>query len=108
MQFQDSDFAMLSGARVVRIATHPDYNRVSYGGIYNSTHAYPPSSIMASRLTTDHSSSWSETGEGTRYVEDRSLLCLWQLTPRLSTSTSCCPRLEFLAGQMFCGATRRS
>ena len=36
MQFQDSDFAMLSGARVVRIATHPDYNRVSYGGIYRT------------------------------------------------------------------------
>jgi N-acetyltransferase 10 len=30
-QFQDSDFAMLSGARVVRIATHPDYARMGYG-----------------------------------------------------------------------------
>jgi N-acetyltransferase 10 len=28
-QFQDDDFAMLSGARIVRIATHPDYARVS-------------------------------------------------------------------------------
>jgi N-acetyltransferase 10 len=28
-QFQDNDFAMLSGARIVRIATHPDYARVS-------------------------------------------------------------------------------
>lgn len=30
-QFQDDDFAMLSGARVVRIATHPDYARMGYG-----------------------------------------------------------------------------
>ncbi|KAK4689014.1 N-acetyltransferase 10, partial [Tremellales sp. Uapishka_1] len=29
--FQDSDFAMLSGARIVRIATHPDYARMGYG-----------------------------------------------------------------------------
>ena len=28
-QFQDSDFGSLSGARVVRIATHPDYQGVS-------------------------------------------------------------------------------
>ncbi len=27
-QFQDYDFGHLSGARVVRIATHPDYQRV--------------------------------------------------------------------------------
>jgi hypothetical protein len=27
-QFQDDDFASLSGARIVRIATHPDYQRV--------------------------------------------------------------------------------
>ncbi|KAI3641737.1 hypothetical protein MIR68_000227 [Amoeboaphelidium protococcarum] len=30
-QFQDEDFATLSGARVVRIAVHPDYNRMGYG-----------------------------------------------------------------------------
>lgn len=30
-QFQDDDFAMLSGARVVRIATHPDYANMGYG-----------------------------------------------------------------------------
>ncbi|CED84392.1 duf699-domain-containing protein [Phaffia rhodozyma] len=30
-QFQDDDFAMLSGARVVRIATHPDYSGKGYG-----------------------------------------------------------------------------
>lgn len=30
-QFQDSRFAELSGARVVRIATHPDYQRMGYG-----------------------------------------------------------------------------
>ncbi|OWZ66539.1 hypothetical protein AYX15_02166 [Cryptococcus neoformans] len=30
-QFQDNDFATLSGARVVRIATHPDYARMGYG-----------------------------------------------------------------------------
>ena len=30
-QFQDDDFASLSGARVVRIATHPDYNSMGYG-----------------------------------------------------------------------------
>eukprot|EP00455_Lapot_gusevi_P052205 TRINITY_DN7925_c0_g3_i3.p1 TRINITY_DN7925_c0_g3~~TRINITY_DN7925_c0_g3_i3.p1 ORF type:complete len:1056 (+),score=346.16 TRINITY_DN7925_c0_g3_i3:76-3243(+) len=29
-QFQDSDFPSLSGARVVRIATHPDLNRMGY------------------------------------------------------------------------------
>jgi len=27
-QFQDSDFASLSGGRIVRIATHPDYQKV--------------------------------------------------------------------------------
>ncbi|CAG8448327.1 11587_t:CDS:10 [Acaulospora colombiana] len=30
-QFQDDDFASLSGARVVRIATHPDYMKMGYG-----------------------------------------------------------------------------
>lgn len=30
-QFQDSDFPSLSGARVVRIATHPDYQSMGYG-----------------------------------------------------------------------------
>ncbi|EME38259.1 hypothetical protein DOTSEDRAFT_83719 [Dothistroma septosporum NZE10] len=30
-QFQDSDFAGLSGARVVRIATNPDYSGMGYG-----------------------------------------------------------------------------
>ena len=30
-QFQDDNFPGLSGARVVRIATHPDYQRMGYG-----------------------------------------------------------------------------
>ncbi|KAJ1914057.1 N-acetyltransferase 10 [Mycoemilia scoparia] len=30
-QYQDPDFASLSGARVVRIATHPDYTSMGYG-----------------------------------------------------------------------------
>ncbi len=30
-QFQDSEFASLSGARVVRIAVHPDMTRAGYG-----------------------------------------------------------------------------
>jgi len=30
-QFQDSDFAALSGARIVRIATHPEVARMGYG-----------------------------------------------------------------------------
>ncbi|KAK9457732.1 GNAT acetyltransferase 2-domain-containing protein [Dipodascopsis uninucleata] len=30
-QFQDSEFGTLSGARVVRIATHPEYSKMGYG-----------------------------------------------------------------------------
>ncbi|KAI6114088.1 GNAT acetyltransferase 2-domain-containing protein [Pisolithus sp. B1] len=30
-QFQESKFAQLSGARIVRIATHPDYAKMGYG-----------------------------------------------------------------------------
>ncbi|KAI5119397.1 hypothetical protein M0805_005940 [Coniferiporia weirii] len=30
-QFQETQFALLSGARVVRIATHPDYTNMGYG-----------------------------------------------------------------------------
>ena len=30
-QFQDADFASLSGARIVRIAVHPEYMRMGYG-----------------------------------------------------------------------------
>ncbi|KAJ8023746.1 RNA cytidine acetyltransferase [Holothuria leucospilota] len=30
-QFQDNDFPRLSGARVIRIATHPDYQGMGYG-----------------------------------------------------------------------------
>ncbi|KAL7750286.1 N-acetyltransferase 10 [Sorochytrium milnesiophthora] len=30
-QYQDDEFAQLSGARVVRIATHPDYSKMGYG-----------------------------------------------------------------------------
>jgi N-acetyltransferase 10 len=35
-QFQESKFALLSGARIVRIATHPDYANVSYRFGYSS------------------------------------------------------------------------
>ncbi|XP_058806427.1 RNA cytidine acetyltransferase [Phymastichus coffea] len=31
-QFQDEDFPSLCGARIVRIATHPDYQSMGYGG----------------------------------------------------------------------------
>ena len=31
LQYQDDDFASLSGARVVRIAVHPDYAKMGYG-----------------------------------------------------------------------------
>ena len=31
MQFQENDFPTLSGARIVRIATHPDATRMGYG-----------------------------------------------------------------------------
>ena len=31
LQFQDDEFASLSGARIVRIATHPDFSRMGYG-----------------------------------------------------------------------------
>ncbi|KAF2076961.1 hypothetical protein CYY_001737 [Polysphondylium violaceum] len=31
-QYQDEDFPRLSGLRVVRIATHPDYQKMGYGG----------------------------------------------------------------------------
>lgn len=31
-QYQESEFGSLSGARVVRVATHPDYQRFGYGG----------------------------------------------------------------------------
>ena len=30
-QFQDDNFPQLSGARVVRIATHPEYQKMGYG-----------------------------------------------------------------------------
>ncbi|KAK0068529.1 N-acetyltransferase 10 [Biomphalaria pfeifferi] len=32
-EYQDSDFPGLSGARIVRIATHPDYQRMGYGSV---------------------------------------------------------------------------
>jgi N-acetyltransferase 10 len=31
LAFQDDNFPCLSGARIVRIATHPDYQRMGYG-----------------------------------------------------------------------------
>lgn len=36
-QYQDPEFAALSGGRVVRIATHPNYMRVRMGGVGGST-----------------------------------------------------------------------
>jgi N-acetyltransferase 10 len=30
-QFQDSEFAILSGARIIRVATHPDVQKMGYG-----------------------------------------------------------------------------
>ena len=30
-QFQDSSFASLAGARIIRIATHPEYQRMGFG-----------------------------------------------------------------------------
>ena len=37
IQFQDNDFPSLSGGRVVRIATHPDYQGVSRATVYRSS-----------------------------------------------------------------------
>lgn len=31
LQFQDDDFATLSGARIVRIATNPEFGKMGYG-----------------------------------------------------------------------------
>ena len=31
LQYQDDDFATLSGARIVRIATNPDFSKMGYG-----------------------------------------------------------------------------
>jgi len=39
-QFQDDDFPSLSGARVVRIATHPEYHRVSTPLMWYLRHTY--------------------------------------------------------------------
>ena len=33
-QFQDNEFPSLSGARVVRIATHPEYQKMGYGTFF--------------------------------------------------------------------------
>ena len=37
IQFQDNDFPSLSGGRVVRIATHPDYQGVSLAIVLQSS-----------------------------------------------------------------------
>jgi N-acetyltransferase 10 len=34
-QFQDNDFPSLAGARIVRIATHPDYQRVLFQSYFH-------------------------------------------------------------------------
>lgn len=38
-QFQERKFALLSGARVVRVATHPDYANVSEISLYSAIQA---------------------------------------------------------------------
>ncbi|EIW67515.1 hypothetical protein TREMEDRAFT_33355 [Tremella mesenterica DSM 1558] len=69
-QYQDNDFAMLSGARIVRIATHPEYSRMGYGtrainalvsffsgDLYNyddPLHPPNPSSSLHSEETSNH------------------------------------------------------
>ena len=67
MQFQDDNFGSLSGARVVRIATHPDYIGMGYGSRamdllmerLQQEATAPPSSVKATRL----SSIMSTTGD---------------------------------------------
>ncbi|PRP80602.1 hypothetical protein PROFUN_11545 [Planoprotostelium fungivorum] len=47
-QYQDADFPTLSGARVVRIATHPDYQKMKYGTrALNLLHSYYKGEIVS-------------------------------------------------------------
>lgn len=47
-QFQENKFASLSGARVIRIATHPDYAGMGYGSrALNALNAYYSGEIMS-------------------------------------------------------------
>lgn len=41
LQYQDNNFAQLSGARIVRIATHPDYTSVCLRSLMHLTFADP-------------------------------------------------------------------
>ena len=53
-QFQDDDFASLSGGRVVRIATHPDYIGMGYGArALEQLKAYYCGEIQSVRETND-------------------------------------------------------
>lgn len=51
-QFQDHDFPSLSGARVVRIATHPDYQGMGYGtrALYLLSQYYEGKTINLSEM----------------------------------------------------------
>ncbi|KAI7905335.1 GNAT acetyltransferase 2-domain-containing protein [Cokeromyces recurvatus] len=60
-QYQDDDFASLSGARVVRIATHPDYAKMGYG------------SRALELLTNFYQGKANDLSESTQPLDDESL-----------------------------------
>lgn len=72
-QFQDNDFGRLSGARIVRIATHPDYQNMGYGS-------------KAMELLTSYYEgkiqSLSEEGEISEEPESLGVDSIEELTPR--------------------------
>jgi len=68
-QFQENKFALLSGARIVRIATHPDYANMGYGSqalkalnsfysgeYFNLNEASPPEPLYPDAAAIDKSS----------------------------------------------------
>ncbi|KAI8989530.1 GNAT acetyltransferase 2-domain-containing protein [Pilobolus umbonatus] len=60
-QYQDDDFASLSGARVVRIATHPDYAKMGYG------------SRALELLTSFYQGKSSDISESKNFADDETL-----------------------------------
>jgi len=70
-QFQDTEFPSLSGARIVRIATHPDYQNMKYGTrTIDLIHSYYLGQIVSLKEPSDSRSDVEEEAASVSLLEE--------------------------------------
>ena len=111
-QFQDPDFPMLSGARIVRIATHPDLPSQGYGSrALQQLHAYYEGKLV-DLLETEPDAGGPDPGADRarrrRRRPSRTAVCSGRPSSRARRSRRCSRRSARSGQRSATGSPRRS